>query len=250
MPDPYDGSYDLGNPQSFNRYAYVLNNPVLLTDASGLDGDGGGGGFICYSAVVQGGVNVANDAGCAAIAVFDYLFFHWLLGGPSFHGSLQPRPETTGQPDFSGPILNEHIGLPAGTPLPEGGFGDLLGFPSSGCDFGNCASLGDSFQGRTPAQNQGPYSIQFLKDAAGKLLTIRLIGGNGKAWADIDVGHNHGSGDPHVHPWDWNKIPPRLPGVRLYPYNIPGPLPIVVQPCITNPAASYCNVFPSGAGPG
>jgi RHS repeat-associated protein len=35
-PDPYDGSYDLSNPQSLNRYSYVLNNPLSFTDPSGL----------------------------------------------------------------------------------------------------------------------------------------------------------------------------------------------------------------------
>jgi RHS repeat-associated protein len=35
-PDPYMGSYDLTNPQSMNRYAYVLNNPTSLLDPSGL----------------------------------------------------------------------------------------------------------------------------------------------------------------------------------------------------------------------
>ena len=36
-PDPYSGSYDLTNPQSFNRYAYVLNSPLAAYDPSGLD---------------------------------------------------------------------------------------------------------------------------------------------------------------------------------------------------------------------
>ena len=39
-PDPYSGSYRARNPQSFNRYAYVLNNPLVSVDPLGLDGDG------------------------------------------------------------------------------------------------------------------------------------------------------------------------------------------------------------------
>jgi RHS repeat-associated protein len=38
-PDPYLGSYDFTNPQSFNRYAYALNNPLSLLDPSGMDGE-------------------------------------------------------------------------------------------------------------------------------------------------------------------------------------------------------------------
>ncbi|SRR6266404_38555 len=37
QPDPYDGSYELTNPQSFNRYAYTQNDPVNHTDPSGLE---------------------------------------------------------------------------------------------------------------------------------------------------------------------------------------------------------------------
>jgi len=36
QPDPYDGSYDLADPQSFNRYAYVGNDPVNFVDPTGL----------------------------------------------------------------------------------------------------------------------------------------------------------------------------------------------------------------------
>jgi RHS repeat-associated protein len=37
QPDPYDGSYSLTDPQSFNRYAYTQNDPVNFTDPTGLD---------------------------------------------------------------------------------------------------------------------------------------------------------------------------------------------------------------------
>lgn len=39
LPDPYNGSMTLGNPQSFNRYSYVGNQPTNFVDPSGLDGD-------------------------------------------------------------------------------------------------------------------------------------------------------------------------------------------------------------------
>ncbi len=41
-PDPYDGSYDLLNPQSFNRYSYVMNNPLRFVDLLGLEEDQSG----------------------------------------------------------------------------------------------------------------------------------------------------------------------------------------------------------------
>ena len=46
-PDPYNGSYDLNNPQSFNRYSYVENHPLTFTDPSGLAGGVTGWGEVC-----------------------------------------------------------------------------------------------------------------------------------------------------------------------------------------------------------
>jgi RHS repeat-associated protein len=45
-PDPYNGSMNVGDPQSFNRYSYVSNDPTNLVDPTGLKigdliGDGG-----------------------------------------------------------------------------------------------------------------------------------------------------------------------------------------------------------------
>jgi RHS repeat-associated protein len=37
-PDPYGGSYDASNPQSFNRYVYAMNSPLSYVDPSGLEG--------------------------------------------------------------------------------------------------------------------------------------------------------------------------------------------------------------------
>src|SRR5690606_8405164 len=35
-PDPYLGSMKIGNPQSFNRYSYVQNQPTDFVDPTGL----------------------------------------------------------------------------------------------------------------------------------------------------------------------------------------------------------------------
>jgi hypothetical protein len=77
-PDPYDGSYDASNPQSFNRYAYVLNSPLAFTDPNGQDipdcssddcGDGGGeiGGSGYGSSPGEGGDTPGNQGNVPTI---------------------------------------------------------------------------------------------------------------------------------------------------------------------------------------
>ncbi|MGH8553092.1 MAG: RHS repeat-associated core domain-containing protein, partial [Methylococcales bacterium] len=51
-PDPYKGSMSVGNPQSFNRYSYVQNEPTNFVDPSGLlmqTCELRGGEIVCFS---------------------------------------------------------------------------------------------------------------------------------------------------------------------------------------------------------
>ncbi len=85
-PDQYAGSYDMNNPQSFNRYSYVLNNPMTFTDPSGLVTNGELCDSLC-SLFEQGLEAAAKAAVDALIGLFG-----GGGGGSGFHGSLQPRP--------------------------------------------------------------------------------------------------------------------------------------------------------------
>ena len=42
QPDPYEGSYELTDPQSLNRYSYVQNDPINFVDPSGLNASSSG----------------------------------------------------------------------------------------------------------------------------------------------------------------------------------------------------------------
>jgi RHS repeat-associated protein len=84
-PDPYDGSYDPSNPQSFNRYSYALNDPLSMTDPQGL--------FMLPPEAAGCPVCAGVIAGIDVIAGLGDLFGWW--GEPSFHGSLQPWPNVS-----------------------------------------------------------------------------------------------------------------------------------------------------------
>ena len=141
-PDPYDGSYDFSNPQSFNRYSYVLNNPLSSIDSAGLepcdlgpDGDCGssfGGG---WGDGDGGNVDSGGDIPLGSVA--DFFKFLFGLGRPSFHGSLKPRPNAQPWDEY-----NIHYGP---------NIAGALGLPDAGCEFGACGGLPDGFQAQAAA---------------------------------------------------------------------------------------------------
>jgi len=84
QPDPYDGSYNLTDPQSFNRYSYVQNDPVNFTDPMGLD----------LEAIINETVTVTDSYDAPLGAMFwRYLFF--TPGG----GGGEPTGTDPGGPD-------------------------------------------------------------------------------------------------------------------------------------------------------
>lgn len=124
QPDPYDGSYDLSDPQSFNRYAYVQNDPVNFVDPTGLYGIPGEGDGDPVAASMAAGGGFGGASG-----IFGYLSFTWVndrrVFGSSFLiflGGLGGRGFGAG----GGPPQNP-VPQPAPTPPPKGD-------PNNKCD--------------------------------------------------------------------------------------------------------------------
>ena len=97
-PDPYGGSSDVGVPQSWNRYGYVLSDPANGNDPSGLDG------MFCLMPDGEGG-----QQACSAV-------FSIGVTAPVFKIDVTPQPE----PDPSFQAKNAGAGAPNTDPRAPG----------------------------------------------------------------------------------------------------------------------------------
>jgi len=72
--DPYDGSYDFSNPQSLNRYSYVMNNPLGFVDPSGRVPCNGMATITIYIYVTPSRVSVPQQSpdDCPDMDLFRY----------------------------------------------------------------------------------------------------------------------------------------------------------------------------------
>lgn len=132
VPDSYSGSYKFNDPQSLNRYSYVENNPLSFTDPTGQFGLATAAG--CSAGPEGCAIGLAVDIGEAVVggAILDGLKdLTGLFSGPSFHGSLKPRPNAQPWDEY-----NIHYGP---------NIAGALGLPDTTCEFGPCG--GDVGQG-------------------------------------------------------------------------------------------------------
>jgi RHS repeat-associated protein len=169
-PDPYQGSYDFANPQSFNRYAYAGNSPLAGVDPSGwatrvkgFDGPNGGS-FNPAPWMFIGEEELylfdGGDDGCR----LDETGLPLCPGSGSLQSLQPPGMNSSGTDDgASSGIWDDQFGLPYGGVL--NGIEQLLGLPTM-ADI-NCLPFCDAL-GNAP--NSGYWSTYW------KLFSFKDLG--------------------------------------------------------------------------
>jgi RHS repeat-associated protein len=124
--DP-QGSADLANPQTWNRYSYVMNRPTVMTDTVGLDATA------CAWCGYVPVIGIIGDL----LGIFGG-------GGPSFHPN-GPRAGQSGAGQDTGPLQGETLGLPNRIKLPQPSLSGVLLPAGTSCEFGVCVPVGTNF---------------------------------------------------------------------------------------------------------
>ncbi|MBK7704837.1 MAG: hypothetical protein IPJ30_03445 [Acidobacteria bacterium] len=83
-PDPYNGSASVGNPQSWNRYSYVVSQPTNYVDPSGLSF------YVCFDIVTYGGYDNQPGHTYAHTETVCFVFGGGVPGGGTFDTAGNP----------------------------------------------------------------------------------------------------------------------------------------------------------------
>ena len=137
-PDPYGGSYNPSNPQSFNRYVYAMNNPLTFVDPLGLcvtiredgtigdDGTGPNGPDCSVTVTADPSTPCYADASCQPSQPAGQQPYCWLWGNCGSGNRGGGAPNKT--PWYKNPCVQSALAKGAASTaldaigtLPEGG---------------------------------------------------------------------------------------------------------------------------------
>jgi RHS repeat-associated protein len=263
-PDPYNGSYNLADPQSLNRYTYVNGRPLAAVDRDGLflnglgdGGDGGGvwGGLLGLFGLfgLFGGGGGGHHAGPPSTVDTGY-------GSPDDpNGSVVYPPYVTQQSSDPG-SLGESLGIPKSIPHGVWGIGPALGLPSTECDFGAC---GSSFTDPNQIEQHHIFAQQFAQwfrdrnlDEALIRLTVPLTAAAHRLRSGPGVHTSEGGNwnnawrrwiqdNPNATPQQIVKQAKQfLVDFGIAAGDTLSDVFVSVDPCVLDPSASYCGRGP------